>query len=59
MEATRLNISSPAPLNRRPKSLQMLARDLEADPRKGAGETGSIAPKANPAHDLAALLAIT
>src|SRR5215211_4734804 len=37
MEATRLNLSTPAPLNRRPKRLQMLARDLEAEDQQGAG----------------------
>jgi hypothetical protein len=58
MEATRLNLSSLAPLNRRPKSLQMLARDLEAETRQGAGKTGSIATKANPGSILALAIVI-
>jgi hypothetical protein len=36
----------------------MLAGNLEADTRKGAGETTSIARKANLARSLVALLAI-
>jgi hypothetical protein len=58
MEAAHLNFSSQPPLNRRPKLLQMLAGNLEADARQGAGKTGSIATKANPAHNLVALLFI-
>ena len=58
MEASSLNFSIPAPLNRRPKSLQMLARDLEADTRQGAGRTGSIGRKANSVRSLVALLVI-
>ena len=58
MEASSLNFSIPAPLNRRPKRLQMLAGNLEADTRKGAGKTTSIGIKANSVNDLAALLFI-
>jgi hypothetical protein len=58
METGRLNLSIPAPLNRRPKRLQMLARDLEADTRKGAGKTASIATKSNHASSLALLIVI-
>jgi hypothetical protein len=58
MEMGRLHFSIPPPLNRRPKSLQMLARDLEADTRKGAGRTDSIGRKAHLYSILAALLVI-
>jgi hypothetical protein len=58
LEAAWLNLSSPASLNRRPKHLQMLARDLEADTRKGAGRTDSIGRKAHLYSILAALLVI-
>jgi hypothetical protein len=58
MEAACLNLSSPAPVNRRPKRLQMLAGSLEADTRKGAGRTGSIATKSNHASSLALVIVI-
>jgi hypothetical protein len=53
LEAARLHFSTPAPLNRRPKRLQMLAWDLEADPGKGTGRTTSIAQKSSSARSLA------
>jgi hypothetical protein len=58
MEATRLNLSSSAPLNLAPKPLPLLAWNMETETRKGAGKTGSIARKVNPINDLAALLFI-
>jgi hypothetical protein len=58
MEAAGLHFSIPAPLNRQPKRLQKLARDLEADTRQGAGKTGSIGRKANPVRSLALVLVI-
>jgi hypothetical protein len=58
LEATCLNISILAPLNRRPKSLQMLAGNLEAETRQGAGKTASIATKASYVRSLALLVVI-
>jgi hypothetical protein len=58
LEAARLNLSSSAPLNRRPKSLQMLALDLEAEPPAGAEENGYICRKGNQSSILVLLLVI-
>jgi hypothetical protein len=56
--ACRLNISKRSPLNRATKPLPLLARDLEAEPPPGAGETGSIGRKAKWGSILALLLVI-
>jgi hypothetical protein len=58
VEAFRLNISIPAPLNPAAKPLSRLARDLEAEPPTGGRESASIAGKASPCSSLGGVLAI-
>jgi hypothetical protein len=53
-----LHLSIPAPLNPARKPLSWLARDLEAEARKGAKESRSICRKARPCSSLALLLVI-
>jgi hypothetical protein len=52
MEPASLHLSNLAPLNPAGKPLSWLARDLEAEPPAGGGESGSIAGKGSCSSDL-------